>query len=55
MALGVGLAVLFLPWLLYDAVWTTGRAVFIHLGAMLGSILLNNTNQRPRRVAVVPA
>lgn len=29
----------------------TGRAVFIHLGAMLGSILLNNANQRPRRIA----
>ena len=28
----------------------TGRAVFIHLGAMLGSILLNNTNQRPLRI-----
>jgi uncharacterized membrane protein len=79
MALGVGLAVLFLTWLLYDAVWTllaqhpaaativslvlfgavaqglaefmTGRAVFIHLGATLGSILLNNTNQRPRRMS----
>jgi uncharacterized membrane protein len=78
MALGVGLAVLLLTWLLYDAVWTllverpiaaaiislvlvgaiaqglaefmTGRAVFTHLGATLGSILLNNTNQRPRRV-----
>jgi uncharacterized membrane protein len=78
MALGVGLAVLLLPWLLYDALWTllaqrpavasaislllvgaiaqglnefmTGRAVFIHVGAMLGSILLNNTNQRPRRI-----
>jgi uncharacterized membrane protein len=78
MALGVGIAVLLLPWLLYDAVWTllsarpaaaaavsmvavagmaqglsefmTGRAVFIHLGAMLGGILLNNTNQRPRRI-----
>jgi uncharacterized membrane protein len=78
MALGVGLAVLFLTWLLYDAVWTllarqpaaativslvlfgavaqglaefmTGRAVFIHLGATLGSILLNNTNQRPLRI-----
>jgi uncharacterized membrane protein len=78
MALGAGLAVLLLPWLLYDALWTllaerpaaaaivslvlvgamaqglaefmTGRAVFIHLGAMLGSILLNNTNQRPRRI-----
>ena len=78
MALGVGLAVLFLTWLLYDASWTvlaqqpaiatlvslllfgaiaqglaefmTGRAVFIHLGAALGSILLNNTNQRPHRI-----
>jgi len=78
MALGVGLAVLLLTWLLYDAVWTllarqpaaasivslvlfgavaqglaefmTGRAVFIHLGATLGSILLNNTNQRPLRI-----
>jgi uncharacterized membrane protein len=79
MALGVGLAVLLLTWLLYDAVWTllagrpvaaailslillgaiaqglaefmTGRAVFIHLGATLGSILLNNTNQRPLRIS----
>ena len=79
MALGVGLAVLLLTWLLYDALWTllaqrpwiataismllfgaiaqglaefmTGRAVFIHLGATLGSILLNNTNQRPLRIA----
>ena len=78
MALGVGIAVLLLPWLLYDALWTllvarpsvaaaislvvvagiaqglsefmTGRAVFIHLGAMLGGILLNNTNQRPMRI-----
>ena len=78
MALGVGIAVLLLPWLLYDALWAllgarpvvaaaislvlvagiaqglsefmTGRGVFIHLGAMLGSILLNNTNQRPLRV-----
>ena len=77
-ALGVGLAVLLLTWLLYDAVWTllarrptaaaaislvlvgaiaqglaefmTGRAVFIHVGGALGSILLNNTNQRPQRV-----
>ena len=79
MGLGVGLAVLLLTWLLYDAVWTllaarpaaaaivslilfaaiaqglaefmTGRAVFIHLGATLGSILLNNTNQRPLRIS----
>jgi uncharacterized membrane protein len=79
MALGVGLAVLLLTWLLYDAVWTllaarpaaaavvslillgaitqglaefmTGRAVFIHVGATLGSILLNNTNQRPLRIS----
>jgi uncharacterized membrane protein len=78
MALGVGLAVLLLTWVLYDAVWTllaprpavaavislillgaiaqglaefmTGRAVYIHLGATLGSILLNNTNQRPLRI-----
>ena len=78
MALGVGLAVLLLPWVLYDALWTlladrpmlaaaislllvagvaqglsefmTGRAVYIHLGAMLGGILLNNTNQRPLRM-----
>jgi uncharacterized membrane protein len=78
MALGAGLAVLLLTWLLYDAIWTllaerpavatgvslllmgaiaqglaefmTGRAVFIHLGATLGSILLNNTNQRPSRI-----
>ena len=79
MALGVGLSVLLLTWLLYDAVWTlfagrpiaaaiislillgaiaqglaefmTGRAVFIHIGATLGSILLNNTNQRPLRIS----
>ena len=79
MALGVGLAVLLLTWLLYDAIWTslvrrpavaaavslllfggiaqglsefmTGRAVFIHVGATLGSIMLNNTNQRPARTA----
>ena len=78
MALGIGLAVLFLPWLLYDAAWTllaerpavaavvslllvagiaqglaefmTGRAVFIHLGAMLGTIMVNNTHQRPQRI-----
>jgi uncharacterized membrane protein len=29
----------------------TGRAVFIHVGATLGIILLNNTNQRPLRMA----
>jgi uncharacterized membrane protein len=79
MALGVGVAVLLLTWLLYDAVWTvlaqrpaaativslllvggiaqglaefmTGRAVFLHVGATLGVILLNNTNQRPLRIA----
>ncbi len=79
MALGVGLAVILLSWLLYDALWTllvdrpaiaavlsilllggiaqglaefmTGRAVFIHLGALLGSIMVNNTHQRPQRVA----
>ena len=79
MAIGVGVAVMLLTWLLYDAVWTllangrrrpplvfdccssaasrrgsaefmTGRAVFIHLGAMLGTILVNNTNQRPQRI-----
>ena len=78
MALGVGLAVLLLTWVLYDAVWTvlaprpaaavvaslillgaiaqglaefmTGRAVFIHVGATLGSVMLNNTNQRPLRI-----
>ena len=78
MALGAGLAVVLLTWLLYDAIWTllaertavaaglslvlmgaiaqglaefmTGRAVFIHLGATMGSILLNNTNQRPSRI-----
>jgi uncharacterized membrane protein len=77
MAVGVGIAVLLLSWLLYDAVWTllaqrpaaatvvslllvggiaqglaefmTGRAVFIHVGATLGIILVNNTNQRPLR------
>ena len=79
MAVGVGVAVLLLAWLLYDAVWMllakrpaaatavsllliggiaqglaefmTGRAVFIHVGATLGIILLNNTNQRPLRIA----
>jgi uncharacterized membrane protein len=79
MAVGVGVAVLLLAWLLYDAAWTllaerpamatvvslllvgsiaqglaefmTGRAVFMHVGAMLGIILLNNTNQRPLRMA----
>jgi uncharacterized membrane protein len=79
MAVGVGVAVLLLSWLLYDAVWTlfaqrpaaativslllvggiaqglaefmTGRAVFIHVGATLGIILVNNTNQRPSRTA----
>lgn len=78
MAVGVGVAVILLTWLLYDAVWTilrqrpaaatvvslllvggiaqgmaefmTGRAVFIHVGATLGTILLNNTNQRPLRI-----
>lgn len=78
MAIGVGVATLFLTWLLYDAVWTalanrplvaaivslivvggiaqglaefmTGRAVFLHVGATLGTILLNETNQRPQRV-----
>lgn len=78
MALGVGIAVLLLTWLLYDALWTllarrpaaaavvslilvgaiaqgltefmTGRAAFIHVGATLGVILLNNTNQRPLRI-----
>ena len=79
MAVGMGVAVLLLAGVLYDAVWTllgqspavatvvslllvggiaqglaefmTGRAVFIHVGAMLGIILLNNTNQRPLRIA----
>jgi uncharacterized membrane protein len=79
MALGVGLAVVLLTWLLYDAVWTllaarpiaasiislillgaiaqglaefmTGRATFIHIGATLGTILLNNTNQRSLRIS----
>ncbi len=78
MAIGVGVATLFLSWLLYDAVWTmlanrpiaaaivsllvvggiaqglaafmTGRAVFLHVGGTLGTILLNETNQRPQRV-----
>ncbi len=78
MAIGVGVATLFLTWLLYDAVWTilanrpiaaaivslvvvggiaqglaefmTGRAVFLHVGATLGTILLNETNQRAHRV-----
>jgi len=79
MALGVGLAIMFLSWLLYDAAWTflaprpaiaagvsivliggiaqglaefmTGRAVFIHLGATLGGIMVNNTHQRAHRIA----
>lgn len=79
MALGVGIAVLLVTWLLYDAVWTllaahpaaaaivsllliggiaqglaefmTGRAVFIHIGATLGIILVNDMNQRPLRIA----
>ncbi len=78
MALGVGVAVIFLSWLLYDAIWThfadrpalgaivsiviltaiaqglsefmTGRAVYIHLGAILGTVMVNNTHQRPLRV-----
>ena len=78
MAVGVGVSVVLLTWLLYDAVWTllanrpavaavvslllvggiaqglaefmTGRAVFIHVGATLGTILLNKTNQRPQRI-----
>jgi uncharacterized membrane protein len=78
MAVGVGISVVLLTWLLYDAVWTvlanrpaaativslllvggiaqglaefmTGRAVFIHVGATLGTILLNETNQRPQRI-----
>ena len=78
MAVGVGVSVVMLTWLLYDAVWTilanrpavaaiaslllvggiaqglaefmTGRAVFIHIGATLGTILLNDTNQRPQRI-----
>jgi uncharacterized membrane protein len=77
MALGIGLAVIFLSWLLYDALWTllvdrpaiaaalsliilsglaqglaefmTGRAVFIHVGALLATIMTNNTQQRPQR------
>jgi uncharacterized membrane protein len=77
MALGVGLTVILLSWLLYDAIWTllagrpalaalvslvvlaglaqglaefmTGRAVFIHLGALLATIMVNNTQQRPQR------
>ena len=78
MAIGIGVAVLFLSWLLYDGLWTvlahqpiaaalislllvagiaqgltdfmTGRAVFIHIGATLGIILVNDTNQRPSRI-----
>jgi uncharacterized membrane protein len=78
MAIGIGVAVLLVSWLLYDALWTvlahqpiaatvislllvaaiaqglrefmTGRAVFIHIGATLGIILVNNTNQRPSRI-----
>ncbi len=79
MALGVGLAVILLSWLLYDALWTllagrevvaaalsillvsglaqglgefmTGRAVFIHLGALLATVMVNNTQQRPQRIS----
>jgi uncharacterized membrane protein len=78
MAIGVGVSVLLLTWLLYDAIWTllarhvviaavvsllilagiaqglaefmTGRAVFIHVGATLGIMLVNDTNQRPSRI-----
>jgi uncharacterized membrane protein len=32
------------------AEFMTGRAVFLHVGATLGTILLNETNQRPHRV-----
>jgi uncharacterized membrane protein len=32
------------------AEFMTGRAVFIHIGATLGTILLNDTNQRPQRL-----
>jgi uncharacterized membrane protein len=32
------------------AAFMTGRAVFLHVGATLGTILLNETNQRPHRV-----
>jgi uncharacterized membrane protein len=28
----------------------TGRAVFIHVGATLGIMLVNDTNQRPSRI-----
>jgi len=77
MALGIGLAVIFLGWLVYDALWTllvdrpafaaglsllilsgiaqglaefmTGRAVFIHVGGLLATIMANNTQQRPHR------
>jgi uncharacterized membrane protein len=79
LAVGVGLAVIFLSWLVYDAMWTllvdrpaiaaalsllylsgiaqglaafmTGRAVFIHLGAVLATVMANNTQQRPQRIA----
>lgn len=78
MGIGVGVAVLFLTWLVYDALWTalarqpiaatvislllvgaiaqglaefmTGRAVFLHVGATLGILLVNNTQQRPSRI-----
>jgi uncharacterized membrane protein len=78
MGIGVGVSVLLLAWLLYDAIWTllaqqpmlaaavsllilsgiaqglaefmTGRGVFIHVGATLGIILVNDANQRPARI-----
>jgi uncharacterized membrane protein len=78
MGIGVGVAVLLLTWLVYDALWTalarqpiaatvislllvgaiaqglaefmTGRAVFQHVGATLGILLVNNTQQRPSRM-----
>jgi hypothetical protein len=33
------------------AEFMTGRAVFIHIGATLGIILVNDMNQRPLRIA----
>ena len=78
MGIGIGVAVLLLTWLIYDALWTvlaqqpigataisllvvgalaqglaefmTGRAAFLHVGATLGILLVNNTQQRPSRI-----
>jgi len=79
MAVGIGLGVIFLSWLVYDAMWSvlvdrpaiaaalslvylsgvaqgltaflTGRAVVIHLGAVSATVMANNTQPRPQRLA----